>query len=138
MAELRENTKSEFRIATPESPFNFEFDMELIQTLPWRRGYVADIVFYDPGLQPPAHYLFREAGEAKLRVEGGRECGRLAAAHFASSAARSRQTAAITASRVGPRKRPTTPKVSSPPTMPSSASTSGNCAAPAMNTGRTK
>lgn len=46
--------------------------MELLQTLPWRRGYVADIVFYDPGLEPPAHYQFKEAGEVKLTGSDGR------------------------------------------------------------------
>ena len=71
MAELPNNGRKDFRAAAPEPAFNFEYDMELLQTLPWRRGYVADIVFYDPGLEPPAHYLFRQAGEAMLATPGG-------------------------------------------------------------------
>ena len=71
MVELPNNERQNFRAVAPEPTFNFEYDIELLQTLPWRKGYVADIVFYDPGLEPPAHYLFREAGEARLATSGG-------------------------------------------------------------------
>ena len=70
MAELPNNLRKDFRADAPEPAFNFEYDMELLQTLPWGRGYVADIVFYDPGLEPPANYLFRQAGEARLVTPG--------------------------------------------------------------------
>ena len=46
--------------------------MELFQVLPWKRGYVADLVFYDPGLEPPRHYLFKEAGEVRIMGPDGR------------------------------------------------------------------
>lgn len=71
MAELPNNLRKDFRAASPEPAFNFEYDMELLQVLPWRRGYVADIVFYDPGLEPLAHYLFRQVGEARLVTPSG-------------------------------------------------------------------
>ena len=72
MEELPDNSRKDFRAAAAEPPFNFEYDMELLQTLPWRKGYVADIVFYDPGLEPPAHYLFRQESEGRLTTAGGR------------------------------------------------------------------
>lgn len=71
MAKLRNNGRKNFRAVVPEPTFNFEYDIELLQTLPWRKRYVADIVFYDPGLEPPAHYLFRQVGEARLATSGG-------------------------------------------------------------------
>ncbi|CAM3251283.1 hypothetical protein SPAN111604_13320 [Sphingomonas antarctica] len=66
MAELPDNTRKNFRLDTPEPPFNFELDMELLQVLPWKPGYVADLVFYDPGQDPPAHYRYRYSGEAAI------------------------------------------------------------------------
>lgn len=59
MAEIADNARRDFRQETPEAAFNFEYDMELLQTLPWRKGYAADLVFYDPGKEPPKHYTFR-------------------------------------------------------------------------------
>ena len=76
MSELLNNSKIAFSVAAPEGAFNFEYDMELLQTLPWRRGYSADIVFHDPGGVAPAHYAFRYAGETTLRSADGKpvEC----------------------------------------------------------------
>lgn len=68
MSELPDNARKDFRALAPEPAYNFEFDLELLSVLPWRKGYVADIVFYDPGLEPPAHYLFRQTGEGNLLV----------------------------------------------------------------------
>ena len=62
----------DFVQAAPEAPYNFEYDMELLQTLPWKRGMVADLVFYDPGLAAPAHYKFVAAGEEKIVGPDGR------------------------------------------------------------------
>ena len=72
MKDLPGNTRADFRVASPEPAFNFELDMELLQVLPWRRGYVAEIVFYDPGQEPPAHYRFQLAGEDKIAGPDGR------------------------------------------------------------------
>src|SRR5262249_3457369 len=49
MAELPDNTKKDFSESSTEPAYNFVTDMELLQTLPLRRSYVADINFYDPG-----------------------------------------------------------------------------------------
>ena len=73
MKELPNNGRADFTQVSPEPAFNFEYDMELLQTLPWRRGYVADLVFYDPGLEPPKHYLFRQAGEEAITGPDGRK-----------------------------------------------------------------
>ena len=73
MKDLPDNTRADFQIASPEPAFNFELDMELLQTLPWKPGYVADLVFYDPGQEPPNHYRFKYAGEAKIAGPDGRD-----------------------------------------------------------------
>jgi hypothetical protein len=51
--------------------FNFHTDMELLQTLPWKRGYAASIPFYDVGLDPPARYRYRVKGEGNLQGPDG-------------------------------------------------------------------
>ena len=73
MADLPQNARKDFEIASPEPAYNFEYDMELLQALPLARGYAADIVFYDPGQAPPAHYVFKVEGEAELAGPDGRK-----------------------------------------------------------------
>jgi len=72
MADLPQNSRKDFEIASPEPAYNFEYDMELLQTLPLAKGYAADIVFYDPGRDPPAHYVFKVDGEAEIAGPDGR------------------------------------------------------------------
>lgn len=68
---LQGNIRSEFRLDTEEPTFNFEYDIELLQTIPWRAGLAADLVFYDPGREPPTHYVFKVVGEVSIALPGG-------------------------------------------------------------------
>ena len=72
LADLPQNTRKDFTIASPEPAYNFEYDMELLQALPLARGYAADMVFYDPGQASPAHYVFKVEGEAEVAGPDGR------------------------------------------------------------------
>lgn len=72
LADLPDNTRKDFSLKSPEPAFNFEYDMELLQVLPWAPGYAADLMFYDPGFDPPAHYVFRLAGEDRIAGPDGR------------------------------------------------------------------
>jgi hypothetical protein len=67
MQDLQGNTKRDFNLGYDEIPYNFEYDMELIQTLPLRAGLVASIPFYDAGIDKKAdRYLFKVAGTAEI------------------------------------------------------------------------
>lgn len=71
MAELADNSREDFRLETPEPAFNFEYDMELLQTLPWRKGYVTDLAFYDSGLERSRQYAVRyEREESRTGPDG--------------------------------------------------------------------
>lgn len=72
MDELAGNTRKGFSIAEPEPAYNFETDMETLQMLPLRTGYVVSIPFYDPGLAPPKRYIFKVAGSERIRAADGR------------------------------------------------------------------
>lgn len=76
MDELPGNAKRGFSADSPEPAYNFETDLEFLQSLPLAAGYAASIPFYDPGLAPPARYLFKVEGEARLTGPDGRaiEC----------------------------------------------------------------
>lgn len=73
MPDLANNSKRDFRLPYDEVPYNFEYDMELIQTLPLRAGLVASIPFYDAGIDAKAdRYVFKVAGTATIRGWDGR------------------------------------------------------------------
>jgi len=73
MAELPDNARKDFSLAYPEPAYNFEYDMELLQTLPLAIGYSANVVFYDAGIDEKAdHYLFRVAGSEFIQGWDGR------------------------------------------------------------------
>jgi hypothetical protein len=68
ISDLVGNTKKDFRLAYDEVPYNFEYDMELIQALPLRTGLVASIPFYDPGIDKKAdRYIFKVTGTATIK-----------------------------------------------------------------------
>src|ERR1700735_2026985 len=46
--------------------YNFHTDMELLQALPLKTGYLASIPFYDVAQEPPARYTYRVVGEESL------------------------------------------------------------------------
>jgi hypothetical protein len=64
VSDLAGNTQAAFSMPSPEQTFNFETDLELLQTLPFAPGYVAEINFYHPGgTTPPARYTYKVVGE---------------------------------------------------------------------------
>lgn len=71
MPDLPDNVREGFSIASPEPAYNFEYDMELLQTLPLAAGYAVSIMFYDPGAEPPARYTFRVAGSERITGSDG-------------------------------------------------------------------
>ena len=62
---------AEFSVASPVAPFNFETDLETLQSLPLRPAAEFKLVFYHPGGQAPAVYSFKVAGEEVLRTPLG-------------------------------------------------------------------
>jgi hypothetical protein len=67
MAELPDNQRRDFSIALAEPAYNFEYDMEFLQSLPLADGFAANIVFYDAGIDPKAdHYVFKVAGSDRI------------------------------------------------------------------------
>ncbi|HJR75286.1 MAG TPA: hypothetical protein VJ806_16805 [Luteimonas sp.] len=72
MDDLAGNAKRGFSADSPEPAYNFETDLEFLQSLPLAPGYEASIPFYDPGLAPPARYVFKVAGEDRLTGPDGR------------------------------------------------------------------
>ena len=68
MAELADNAKRDFALAYSELPFNFEYDMELIQTLPLATDFDASLALYDAGIDKQAdRYHFKVVGSAQIR-----------------------------------------------------------------------
>ena len=92
LADLPDNTRRDFSLAYAEPAYNFEYDMELLQTLPLAEGYAANIVFYDAGIDPKAdHYVFKVAGSDRILGWDGRavDCW-VVTADFNTGAVRSR------------------------------------------------
>jgi hypothetical protein len=72
MADLPENTQKTLAVESKEPSFNFETDMELLQTLPLAEGYETQLVFYHPGgSAAPARYTFRVAGSEAIAGPAG-------------------------------------------------------------------
>lgn len=72
LADLAENTQKDLNVATSEPTFNFETDIEFLQTLPFDEGYEAQITFYHPGgPTPPARYTFKVAGSQQIAGPAG-------------------------------------------------------------------
>lgn len=67
--------RSGFAQAFEEPMFNFEADLELLQTLPWAPGYSVSIPFYHPGGGAPARYVWSVAGEDAVTAPDGRAIG---------------------------------------------------------------
>ena len=68
---LADNAHKDLAIATPEPTFNFETDMEMLQTLPLAEGYEAQINFYHGGGGAPARYTFKVAGSQPIAGPAG-------------------------------------------------------------------
>jgi hypothetical protein len=71
LADLPDNARAAFAVASPEPVYNFETDMEMLQALPWSPGYAVSIPFYHPGGGAPARYLWRMAEQAVLTGPDG-------------------------------------------------------------------
>lgn len=53
MDDLRNNSRKDFVQLSKEPAYNWETDMEMLQSLPLAQGYAANINFYDPaGIHP--------------------------------------------------------------------------------------
>lgn len=68
MTELEGNSRKDFNAPSSEPAYNFETDMELLQTLPLAANYEASIVFYDPGpgADAPRRYIYKVVGSDKI------------------------------------------------------------------------
>lgn len=66
LPDLADNAQAAFSVASSEAMYNFETDMEMLQTLPWALGYAVSIPFYHPGGGVPARYVWRAASEDVL------------------------------------------------------------------------
>lgn len=74
MTGLADNTRDGFSVVSDEPMYNFEVDMEMLQTLPWASGYAVSIPFYHPSPSTtPARYLWKATAEDRLRGPDGRD-----------------------------------------------------------------
>ena len=70
---LADNMHPDFSVASDEAMYNFETDMEMLQTLPWARGYAVSIPFFHPAPgSVPARYLWSVIAEEALAGPDGR------------------------------------------------------------------
>lgn len=72
LADLDGNERKDFAKPLPEPSYNFEYDMELLQTLPLAAGRTFDIPFYDAGIDDPGRYRFVVAGSGVIAGPDGR------------------------------------------------------------------
>lgn len=68
-----DNSRAGFSAPSDEPMYNFETDMEMLQTLPLAAGYAVSIPFYHPGGGAPARYLWTVASEDRLPGPDGRD-----------------------------------------------------------------
>jgi hypothetical protein len=72
MADLADNSRKDFVMPLPEPSYNFEYDMEFLQTLPLTAGRTFNIPFYDAGVDKPGRYNFVVAGSAVIAGPDGK------------------------------------------------------------------
>lgn len=70
--DLADNSQAAINVPFAEPMYNFETDMEMLQTLPLARGYAVSIPFFHPVGGAPARYLWRVAAEEALPGPDGR------------------------------------------------------------------
>jgi hypothetical protein len=70
---MADNSQKDFVQLAALPAYNFETDMELLQTLPLAHHYVVQIPFYEaaPGQDAPRNYTYRVDGEAKIAAADG-------------------------------------------------------------------
>lgn len=72
MQDLADNAQKDLSVASPEATYNFETDVEFLQTLPLAAGYEAHVNFYHPGGKPaPQRYTFKVAGSETIAGPAG-------------------------------------------------------------------
>jgi hypothetical protein len=71
MKDLVDNTQKDLLVESSEPTYNFETDVEFLQTLPLAEGYEAHINFYHPGGPAPQRYAFKVAGSSTIAGPGG-------------------------------------------------------------------
>jgi len=72
MPDLADNTQKDLSMASSEPTFNFETDIELMQTLALAEGYDARINFYHPGSKSaPQRYSFKVTGSSSIAGPAG-------------------------------------------------------------------
>jgi hypothetical protein len=72
LKDLADNTQKDLAVESSEPAYNFEADIELLQSLPLAEGYEARINLYHPGGQTmPQRYLFKVAGSATIAGPAG-------------------------------------------------------------------
>lgn len=69
---VADNSRADFSVASDEPMYNFETDLEMLQTLPLAPGYAVSIPFYHPAGGPPARYVWTVASEDRLIGPDGR------------------------------------------------------------------
>jgi hypothetical protein len=69
--DLAGNTQKDLVVESGEPTYNFETDMEFLQTLPLAEGYEAHINFYHPGGPAPQRYTFKVAGSESIAGPAG-------------------------------------------------------------------
>jgi hypothetical protein len=64
---LTDNVRADFSVDSDEPMYNFETDMEMLQALPWARGYAVSIPLFHPAVDSkPARYLWSVIGDEAL------------------------------------------------------------------------
>jgi hypothetical protein len=72
MQDLADNSQKALSVASSEPTFNFETDIEFLQTLPLAEGYEASINFYHPGgATAPKRYSFKVTGSETIAGPAG-------------------------------------------------------------------
>jgi len=73
MTDLPDNNRKDFLQLAKITPYNFETDMELFQTLPLARGYEVRVPFYEAGPQQdePQYYTYKVVGEDTIAAPDG-------------------------------------------------------------------
>lgn len=73
LPDLTDNMHASLSVPFDEPMYNFETDMEMLQTLPWAAGYSVSIPFWHPSASSkPARYLWSVIGEEALAGADGR------------------------------------------------------------------
>lgn len=68
---LEDNERRDFVMTLTAPAYNFEYDMELLQTLPLATGRDFSIPFYDPGVDKPGRYTFKVTGVERISGPDG-------------------------------------------------------------------